>query len=136
MIFFAEFICRTFTEDANEYLQLLSEKTWMSLKAIGWRMVHPVSKTLACNVIGMGAMAHVVDIISYVDQSVEEIKARRRSNKAVVRQLRTSVAKLNGDWRQIRKRAIDENRQFHFKMILCFSLIPLSVYAFHRVMRE
>lgn len=46
------------------------------LKSFGWKIVDPVIKTLACNVVGMGAMAHVEDIVSYTNNVAEERKKK------------------------------------------------------------
>lgn len=107
-----------------------------ALKATGWTLISPVSKTLACNVVGMGAMAHVVDIISSINQAVEALSVRRRHEGIIVTQLKTDVAKLHCDWRQKSKREFDQNRQFHLNVIFCLSLIPLSAYAFHRMRKQ
>jgi hypothetical protein len=104
-----------------------------SLEATGWTLISPVSKTLACNVVGMGAMAHVVDIISSINQAVEALSVRRRQGSIVVTQLKTEVAKLHGDWRQKKSREFKQSRQFHLNMIFCLSLIPISIYALHRI---
>lgn len=42
------------------------------LKSLGWQIIDPVIKTLACNVVGMGAMAHVEDIVSYINNIAEK----------------------------------------------------------------
>ena len=46
------------------------------LKSLGWKIVDPVIKTLACNVVGMGAMAHVEDIVSYINNVAEARKKK------------------------------------------------------------
>ena len=48
------------------------------MKTLGWTIVDPVIKTLACNVVGMGAMAHVKDIVSYIEDIVT---TRKRNNQ-------------------------------------------------------
>lgn len=107
-----------------------------SLRAIGWTVVSPVRKTLACNVSGMGAMAHVVDIISSVNQAVEALSAQRRRENIVVTQVRTNIEKLHGDWRQKRKREFDQYLQFHRNVIFCVTLITLSMCALHHIRKQ
>lgn len=81
-------------------------------------------------------MAHVVDIISSVNQAVEALSTQRRQKNIVVTQVRTNVEKLNGGWRQKRKREFDQNRQFQRNVIFCVSLITLSMCAFHHIRKQ
>lgn len=43
-----------------------------ALDSLGWRVISPITKTLACNVVGMGAMAHVGDIVSHIEKIVTD----------------------------------------------------------------
>ena len=54
------------------------ERTLNELKSLGWTVVDPIIKTLACNVVGMGAMAHVKDIVSCIEDIVT---SRQRNNQ-------------------------------------------------------
>jgi hypothetical protein len=42
------------------------------LDSLGWRVINPITKTLACNVVGMGAMANVKDIVSHIEKIVTD----------------------------------------------------------------
>jgi phosphopantothenoylcysteine decarboxylase len=50
--------------------QSITEQTIMSLSEKKWRIISPVSKTLACNEVGIGALAPVSEIVSVISVSV------------------------------------------------------------------
>jgi hypothetical protein len=67
------------------------------LESLGWIIIQPIVKTLACNVVGIGAMAKVTDVIDILNVSIKKIITNKDEND-VIPNYKSKVLKLNDDW--------------------------------------
>jgi hypothetical protein len=100
-----------------------------SLKLLGWIIIQPVVKTLACNVVGIGAMANVNDIIDILNVSIEKILLNKNDNNMSFN-TKPKVLRLNNDW--IKNRIRGESLKvffiyFSLCLFVCFLCFRICV---------
>lgn len=74
-------------------------KSLKDLKLLGWEIIDPISKTLACNVKGMGAMAHTKDILDVLHEKIKSVNSEENKKQKIFNLFDTKVLKLKENWR-------------------------------------
>jgi phosphopantothenoylcysteine synthetase/decarboxylase len=64
---------------------------------LGWIIIQPIVKTLACNVVGIGAMANVNDIIDILNVSIEKIILNKNDDD-VSSNDKSKILRLCNEW--------------------------------------
>lgn len=101
----AHYACNLTSSFNNQQLQNV-EKSLTALDSLGWRIINPITKTLACNVVGIGAMAHVKDIVSHIEKIVtdwEKLEVEKYSDGNASRTLPTKNRRSSGKEEAVRK---------------------------------
>lgn len=95
------------------------------LKCLGWNIVDPISKTLACNVKGMGAMANLKDILLSLQHAIKIVRIKNENeNRKDSDNFNTKVLKLQENWKKELKL---ENAQDNYDLFLSILLSPVTM---------
>ena len=84
-----------------------------------------MSRTLACNVKGMGAMAHIKDILISLQEAINIISEKNQNqNQRDSDIFDSNVIKLQQNWREEIKR---ENAKENYDLFFSIVFSPISV---------
>ena len=124
IVFYLSLISHYSFNNSLQYCLLIG-KSLEDLKCLGWKVVDPICRTLACNVKGMGAMAHIKDILISIQKAIEIISEKNQNqNQRDSDIFDSKVKKLEDDWREEIKR---ENAKENYDLFFSIVFSPISV---------